>query len=650
MAWGQLGDRPVLASGGNDGTVRLWDPVVERFPDRLPGYRSDDPGDPDRLNRDAEAAALAEMITAQSVSPPLAIGLFGDWGEGKTHFLRRITGHVDKLASAARDDPDDRLTYLAVRQVRFNAWHYAETDLWASLVAELFSQMAAAAPADRGLEERRQSRLAAEIAARRQLPERLRAAQDRQEALRQELEKQADRQWTLPLRLPQDQAQLAGLAGNQPERLYQSMRAAASGIDGTVRLAWRFCAVAVRSRWFWLGLLLVAAAIVLAVLARGPLGRLLGTAAGLAALLGTAIQTVRSSLTELKDQAKPGIERVQQYAETRRRRLQTALEIATAQVRDLQAELHELTPTGQLTALVERRGRSDSPYRAQLGLMTQIREDFEQMARLLAASAGQPSMESDVDVVGDELPRIDRIVVYIDDLDRCPPDRVVQVLEAVQLLLAVPLFVVVVAVDPRWLLRSLTVHYHELFDAANPAGTSQDGSWGSTPVQYLEKIFQIPFTLPPVDQTGYTTMIEALTAPAPGTDRSAPGTDRSAPGTDRSAPGTDGGHSGSLPPPTAAGATAARTAQGQPQPLPAAPVVERFDPLTLTDGERRLIALLGPPLVTTPRSIKRLVNSYGLLNALRGAPRVWWRLDSPQMLWSGWPLSSTVPPPGGTTV
>jgi hypothetical protein len=33
-----------------------------------------------------------------------------------------------------------------------------------------------------------------------------------------------------------------------------------------------------------------------------------------------------------------------------------------------------------------------------------------------------------------------------------------------------------------------------------------------------------------------------------------------------------------------------------------------------------------------------------------GTPRVWWRLDSPQMLLSGWPLSSTVPPPGGTTV
>ena len=330
------------------------------------------------------------MITAQSVSPPLAIGLFGDWGEGKTHFLRRIADHVDKLALVASCDPEDRLTY-SVRQVRFNAWHYAETDLWASLVAELFSQMAAAAPADRGMEERRQSRLAAEVAARRQLPERLRAAQDRQQALRQELEKQADRQWTLPLRLdPQDRARLAGLAGDQPDRLYQSMRAAASGIDGTARLAWRFCTIAVRSRWFWLGLLLVAAATVLAVVARGPLGRLLGTVAGLAALLGAAIQTVRSSLTELRNQAKPVIEQVQQYADNRRRRLQTALEIATAQVDALQAELHELTPTGQLTALVERRGRSDSPYRAQLGLMTQIREDFEQMARLAGLAGDQP--------------------------------------------------------------------------------------------------------------------------------------------------------------------------------------------------------------------------------------------------------------------
>ena len=608
VAWGQLGDRPVLASSSNDGTTLLWDPVIERFEERLPGYRSDDPTDPDRLRRDAEAAALAEMITAQSARPPLAIGLFGDWGEGKTHFLRRIADHVDALASVTKDDPEDRLTYSAVRQVWFNAWHYAETDLWASLVAELFSQMAAG-PDDPGDEERRQSRLAADLAARRQLPERLRAAQDRQQALRQALEMQAGRQWTLPLRLdPQQQAQLAGLAGDQPEQLYQTMREAASGIGGTARLAWQFCAAAVRSRWFWLGLLFIAATITLVVAAPGALNRALSTVVGLAAIIGTGVATVSSSLSQLKSHAQPVIEQVQRYADNRRRRLETALEVANAQVDALQAELQGLTPAGQLTALVERRGGRDSPYRAQLGLMTQIREDFEQMARLLAAAADRQSAEPDVDAVGDELPRIDRIVVYIDDLDRCPPDRVVQVLEAVQLLLAVPLFVVIVAVDPRWLLRSLAVHYRQLFESADPGDTSRDDSWGSTPMQYLEKIFQIPFTLPPVDQAGYTAMVDALTALSPRADRPADGPEARRPG--------------SLPPPAiAAGAATpagAGTAPARPRALPAVPVVERFDPLALTDDERRLIALLGPSLVTTPRSIKRLVNSYGLLNALRG--------------------------------
>jgi hypothetical protein len=607
VAWGQLGGRPVLASGG--GTIRLWDPVIERFENRLPGYRSDDPADPDRLYRDGEAAALAEMITAQSARPPLAIGLFGDWGEGKTHFLRRIANHVDALASIAGNDPEDRLTYSAVRQVWFNAWHYAETDLWASLVAELFSQMTAG-PGDPGDEERRQSRLAADLAARRQLPEQLRAARDRQRALRQALEKQAGRQWTLPLRLdPQQQVQLAGLVGNQPEQFYQTMREAASGIGGTARLTWQVCAAAVRSRWFWLGLLLIAATITLVVAAPGVLSRALSAVVGVAAILGAGIATVRNSVSQLKSDAQPVIERVQRYADNRRRRLETALEIANTRVDALQAELQDLTPAGQLTALVERRGTRDSPYRAQLGLMTQIREDFEQMARLLTAAADRPSAEPDVDAVGDELPRIDRIVVYIDDLDRCPPDRVVQVLEAVQLLLAVPLFVVIVAVDPRWLLRSLTVHYRELFEFADTGDTGRDDSWASTPMQYLEKIFQIPFTLPPVDQAGYTAMVDALTALSPRADRPAAG--------------PEAGRSGLLPPPATTDAAAtpagAGTAPAWPWVLPAAPVVERFDPLALTDDEQRLIALLGPPLVTTPRSIKRLVNSYGLLNALRGS-------------------------------
>ena len=50
---------------------------------------------------------------------------------------------------------------------------------------------------------------------------------------------------------------------------------------------------------------------------------------------------------------------------------------------------------------------------------------------------------------------MNRIVLYIDDLDRCPEDKVIEVLRTAHLLLAFPLFVCVVAVDPRWVSRSL---------------------------------------------------------------------------------------------------------------------------------------------------------------------------------------------------
>ena len=109
----------------------------------------------------------------------MAVGLFGDWGEGKTHFLGLLR---EQVAATAR--PDNPLSCSAVRQVRFNAWHYAETDLWASLVAELFAQLAEPPDRDVGKEQRRQSRLAADVVARRGLRERLQSARARRDELR----------------------------------------------------------------------------------------------------------------------------------------------------------------------------------------------------------------------------------------------------------------------------------------------------------------------------------------------------------------------------------------------------------------------------------------------------------------------------------
>ena len=189
--------------------------------------------------------------------------------------------------------------------------------------------------------------------------------------------------------------------------------------------------------------------------------------------------------------------------------LLTAADVAAAEVAALEGEMQDLTAAGQLAGLVAERAKAGS-YRGQLGVMTQIREDFERMAGLLTRAAEPGLGPDDRDAVGDELPRIDRIILYVDDLDRCPPRRVVEMLEAIHLLLAVPLFVTVVAVDPRWLLQAIAAQYPVTAVNAGPADPEAEELWQSTPAQYLEKIFQVILTLPPLDTGGYQRLLRTL--------------------------------------------------------------------------------------------------------------------------------------------
>ena len=248
--------------------------------------------------------------------------------------------------------------------------------------------------------------------------------------------------------------------------------------------------------------------------------------------------------------------------------------------------------------------------------MTQIRTDFERMAELLARASREPA----TDEVGDQLPTIDRIVVYIDDLDRCPPGRVVDMLEAIHLLLAVELFVVVVAVDPRWLLQALHSHYRDQLSGPADGTTVADDEralWRPSAVQYLEKIFQVVLTLPPLATGGYVTLVDSLINPQDKTSRTDPrpaGDGQKHPEAAPAVPVT-GRHTDDDIQPD--GQQEDADLGTGPVDLPVPRIVERSDPLAFSGDEQRLLHLLGPPMITTPRAAKRLANSYGLLAALR---------------------------------
>ena len=78
-----------------------------------------------------------------------------------------------------------------------------------------------------------------------------------------------------------------------------------------------------------------------------------------------------------------------------------------------------------------------------------------------------------------------RLCVFIDDLDRCPKEAVVSVLEAVILLLVDGPISVWMAIDSRIVVQCIEAEKPGLFDKANISGH-----------EFLDKIVQLPFTLP----------------------------------------------------------------------------------------------------------------------------------------------------------
>ena len=81
------------------------------------------------------------MLASREVEPPLAIGLFGDWGGGKSFFMRLMQDEIDGAVERAKSAQQTSPFLTNVVPIRFNAWHYLDADLWASLVTEIFDRL-----------------------------------------------------------------------------------------------------------------------------------------------------------------------------------------------------------------------------------------------------------------------------------------------------------------------------------------------------------------------------------------------------------------------------------------------------------------------------------------------------------------------------
>lgn len=95
-----------------------------------------------------------------------------------------------------------------------------------------------------------------------------------------------------------------------------------------------------------------------------------------------------------------------------------------------------------------------------------------------------------------------RLVVIIDDLDRCSPERIIENLEAIKLFLNVPKTAFVIGADPR------IVKYAIEYKYKNNKEIEDDNN--RIIIDYLEKLIQLPYSLPRLSESEVETYISML--------------------------------------------------------------------------------------------------------------------------------------------
>lgn len=629
------------------------------------GYAVESDEGDDRLGVGPEASAFARLILDKDVKAPLSIGLLGDWGSGKSFFIEQIKKQMGALLAERRPE-----LHASVVQIEFNAWHASDANLWASLVTNIFDEIwravsatdvnvtAAEARASLGEEIKRARGAVHEAQAQVETGrEALAKAEEELELKREKLalektvsetvgaEVRALAQaagWHTPIQNLHDvdQAARALLASGQRLRQVGAALLERPGVGivlpmllclGSAGLVLSFLEAAGLSAWLHRvsQVLTTVAGVVGAVVA--PLKLAKDRVDALTSKLSGVQDHFDAKLKGLRESKDPKSLALAADLERARREVESneqSVKVARAHLAELMNQQVTLDPAHRLGSFLQERVQS-GPYRAQQGIISLVHKDFSElsqyMKRLREEAADPPPAAEDETPEG-VTPRvkikpIDRIVLYVDDLDRCRPAQVVAMLEAVHLLLALDLFVVVVAVDSRWLTRALEVHYSELLGARQDG--ERDDLRESTPQNYLEKIFQITYALAPMRATHLRDYVDALAGDLPATRSAAAGAPSptaaaptpAAEGLASPAADASAGTPTVPTPPTAAPSPAS---PASPIPAPKPLRIGTARPITIGPAERDLIVQLAP-LLGTPRLTKRLVNVYRVIKASKSA-------------------------------
>lgn len=562
-----------------DGRVDVWSLRYRRTPTtQQPDFDNDRPGQTDLLETSRDAQAIAALVSSRDLHPPLSIGLFGDWGSGKSFLLRQIKTVL------AEERPDGFLQHLQI--VEFNAWQYAESNLWASLVDAVL----------RGIGPLRDPEPSAEVADARTRADQAEADAETEKAETEKAETALDAARKALVSRRQRTGVLVGAA-----LLLLAAAVVAVATDAVPDLA---------AAW--------AAALSLVTLGVGAL-RDAQQARKNVGEVADAVAEGAGAVSRLLGRPESEAVRLRAAALSQQERRLTEADALAKERRADAKQVQKLARDEPLQALLHGLAQV-SEYRDQLSMVSRVHDHFEAIDTAVrksrirrgdpAADGGpDPGQDRDTTPHTDKNKKknkglssepktvLDRVVVIIDDLDRCPPEKVVNVLEAVHLLFGFEMFVVIIAVDTRWLEQSLRIRYRQLLGRADSA----------SPTDYLEKILQVPIHIPGLDTDKVRQLIAGLTvAPA-----AAPASDETTEADATVDPGPE----------------VAAAAPAPDDPMWLTPTVARRPPrslpaevLRVSPAESAAMSEVADLVGTTPRTVKRFVNTFRLLKAGSALP------------------------------
>jgi hypothetical protein len=100
-----------------------------------------------------------------------------------------------------------------------------------------------------------------------------------------------------------------------------------------------------------------------------------------------------------------------------------------------------------------------------------------------------------------------RVVVMVDDLDRCAEDKVVEILQAINVVLAQSDVYTLLAMDGDMVRRAVIRHYRDSAEDKLPPEYKLDDQF---PHEYLEKIVQFSIQLPPTSEAARSAYVRTL--------------------------------------------------------------------------------------------------------------------------------------------